>query len=78
MNRLRSLSIAFHHVLPFKNNFHFNLYFIPSIELRNMTSVIANEVDEYNTFIARLLWWLQLKKMLKCIYLLLKTIVLIY
>lgn len=49
-------------MLLFKNNFHFNLYFIPSIELRNMTSFIANEVDEYNTFIVRLLWWLQLKK----------------
>lgn len=78
MNRLRSPRIAFYNLLLLKNNFHFNLYFIPSIELRNMTSFIANEVDEYNTFIVRLLWWLQLKKMWKCICLLLKTIILIY
>lgn len=62
MNRLRCLALL-SILLPFKNNFHFKLYFIASIELRNMTSVvIADKVDEYNTFTARLLWWLQLKE----------------
>lgn len=50
-------------MLPFKNNFHFKLCSITSSELRKLTCVlISDKVDEYSTFIARLLWGLQLKE----------------
>lgn len=76
--QVKQPSIAFHHVLPFKNNFHFKLYFIASIEHRNMTSVvIADKVDEYNTLQLGSSGSYNLKKMLKCVCLLLKTIMLI-